>query len=76
MAKKDADAIAKLFDDPTELRRDPHKAAKNAGGSDELAEFFGSLDSTEIDTLAKAHDELSRIGVRGKSDGGATVTFL
>ena len=76
MAKKDADALAKMFQDPSGLRRDPQKAVKDAGGSDELAEFFGSLDGGEIDTLSKAHDELSRLEVKGKSDGGATVTFL
>lgn len=76
MAKKDADALGKMFQDPAGLRRDARKAARDAGGSDELADFFGSLDDSEIDTLSKAHDELSRLGVKGKSDGGSTVTFL
>lgn len=76
MAKKDADALAAMFQDKGKLRQDAKKAAKDAGGSDEIAEFFGGLDDTEVETLVKTWDELGRLGLKGKSDGGATVTFL
>jgi hypothetical protein len=76
VATKDTDALAAMFQDKAKLRQDAKQAAKDAGGSDEFAEFFGSLDDTEIETLAKTHDELSRLGLKGKSDKGATVTFL
>jgi hypothetical protein len=76
VAKDDADALAAMFQDKAKLRQDAKQAAKDAGGSDEFAEFFGSLDDTEIDTLVKTHDELSQLGLKGKSDKGATVTFL
>ena len=76
MEKHDAAALAAMFQDKAKLRQDPKKAAKDAGASDELAAFFGSLDGAEVDTLAKTWDELSRLGVKGKSDKGATVTFL
>lgn len=72
----DVDALAAMFQDKAKLRQDAKQAAKDAGGSDELAEFFGSLDETEIETLAKTHDKLSELGLKGKSDKGATVTFL
>ena len=76
MERHDAAALAAMFQDKGKLRQDAKQAAKDAGASDELAEFFGSLDDAEVDTLAKTWDELSRLGVKGKSDKGATVTFL
>ena len=76
MAKKDADALARVFEDKGKLKQNPKQAAKDAGGSDEFAEFLGGLDDTEVETLAKAHDELGRLGMKGKSESGATVTFL
>jgi hypothetical protein len=76
VAKKDADALARVFEDKGKLKQNPKQAAKDAGGSDELAEFLGGLDDTEVETLAKAYDELGRLGLKGKSESGATVTFL
>jgi hypothetical protein len=76
VAKKDADALAKLFQDTGKLKQNPKQAAKDAGGSDEFAEFFGGLKATEVETLAKAHDELGKLDLKGKSESGATVTFL
>jgi hypothetical protein len=76
VAKKDADALDAMFADKGALRRDARKATKDAGGSDELADFFGSLNDAELDTLATTYEELGRLGLKGKTDSGGTATFL
>ena len=76
MAKKDADALGKMFGDKQKLRQDAGQAARDAGGSDEFAEYFSSLSPETLNTLIEAEGELSRLGLKGKTDGGATATFL
>lgn len=76
METNDAAALAAMFQDKGKLRQDAKKAANDAGASDELAEFFGSLDDSEVETLTKTWDAMGRLGLKGKSDKGATVTFL
>ena len=73
--KEDAAALEKMFTDKGKLRQNAKGAAKQAGASDELAEFFGSLSETEVETLIKTRDKMDSLGLKGKSDG-ATVTFL
>ena len=76
MAKKDADALPAIFQDKAKLHKDAKQAAKDAGGSEDFAKFFGCLNHSEIETLAKTWDELSSLDLKGKTDTGATVTFL
>jgi hypothetical protein len=73
--KEDAAALAKMFTDKGKLRESAKNAAKQAGASDELADFFGSLSDAEVETLIKTRDKMDALGLKGKSDG-ATVTFL
>lgn len=77
MAKKDAEKLANLFRPEArgKLKQDSKGAAKDAGGSDELADFFDSLSDQEIDTLTKTWDAMQRLDITGKADG-ATVSFL
>jgi hypothetical protein len=75
VAQKDAAALAEMFKNKGELRRDAKRAAKQAGASDELAEFFDGLSEPELDTLIKTWDKMDELDLKGKS-GGATVSFL
>jgi hypothetical protein len=76
MAEQDAEAIDKMFrQSKAKLKEDARKAAKDAGASDDVANFFGSLTQPEIDTLTKTWDAMDRMGVKAKADG-ATVTFF
>lgn len=76
MAKKDADALGKMFGDKHKLKQDAGRAAKDAGGSDELVDYFKNMPPEKLNTLMEAEQELSRMGLTGKTDTGATATFL
>lgn len=77
MAQNDAAILAKLFkaEAKGKLKQDARSAVKDAGGSDELATFFDSLDDQQIETLFMTYETMDRMGIKGKVDG-ATVSFL
>jgi general stress protein 26 len=77
MAQQDAAILAQLFkaESKGKLKQDARRAVKDAGGSDELADFFHSLDDPQIETLFTTYEAMDRMGIKGKADG-ATVSFL
>ena len=77
MAKSDAKVLAKLFkaEAKGKLKQNARGAVKDAGGSDELADFFDRLSDDQIETLFMTWQEMDRIGVTGKADD-VTVSFL
>jgi hypothetical protein len=77
MAQQDAAVLAKLFkaEAKGKLKQDARSAVKEAGGSDDLADFFDRLDDQQIETLFTTYEAMDRMGIKGKADG-ATVSFL
>lgn len=77
MAQSDAKVLAKLFREEAKakLKQDRKGTVKDAGGSDELGDFFDGLSEQEIETLFKTWDAMDRMGLKGAADG-ATVSFL
>jgi hypothetical protein len=77
MAQRDAAILAKLFkaEAKGKLKQDARSAVKDAGGSDELADFFNSLDDQQIEALFMTYEAMDRMDIKGKADG-ATVSFL
>jgi hypothetical protein len=74
---QDALAIDKMFRQAggTLKKENAKKAAKDAGASDQVAQFFDGLSQAEIDTVNKAWKKMDELGVKAKADG-ATVTFF
>lgn len=74
---QDALAIDKMFRQAggTLKKENAKKAAKDAGASDQVAQFFDDLSQAEIDTLTKTWNKMDQLGVKAKADG-ATVTFF
>ena len=77
-APKHADALSKLFDRQArdKLKKDPKKAAQDAGLPQSLVQHFDIDDEDQVALLASTWDELVDAGLTQKAPGGGTVAIF